>query len=118
MRYGVIASISCGRLIPSVRHVMSRIFVLNLSRAFGAMDLCLMTPPAYRSGISVRHAVGSHSVGARGKPRAVHAGRGDTNRRGGSDGRLGPRITSRATTPFGGRLIWREYRHRRGSLNL
>src|SRR6516162_3328178 len=37
MRYGLSSSISCGRLIPRVRRVMSRIWVLNLSRAFGAM---------------------------------------------------------------------------------
>src|SRR5436189_5702456 len=34
MRYGVSSSISCGRLIPRVRRVMSRTCVLNLSRAF------------------------------------------------------------------------------------
>src|SRR5215475_6534737 len=62
-------------------------------------------------------AVGSHSVGARGKPRAVHARRGDTNRRARFRGASRPAYY-RATTPFGGRLIWREYRHRRGSLNL
>src|SRR6266850_6721898 len=37
MRYGVTSSISCCRLIPRVRRVMSRTSVLNLSRAFGAM---------------------------------------------------------------------------------
>src|SRR5271169_6156469 len=37
MRYGVRSSISCARLIPRVRRVMSRICALNLSRAFGAM---------------------------------------------------------------------------------
>src|SRR5437868_2239242 len=37
MRYGVRSSISCCRLIPRVRWVLSRICVLNLSRAFGAM---------------------------------------------------------------------------------
>src|SRR6516225_8208383 len=37
MRYGLSSSISCDRLIPRVRRVMSRTFVWNLSRAFGAM---------------------------------------------------------------------------------
>src|SRR5882672_10408683 len=37
MRYGVRSSINCGRLIPRVRRVRSRICVLNLLRAFGAM---------------------------------------------------------------------------------
>src|SRR5260370_699405 len=37
MRYGVSSSISCGRLMPRVRRVISRTCVLNLSRAFGAM---------------------------------------------------------------------------------
>ena len=37
IRYGVRSSISCGRLIPRVRRVVSRICALNLSRAFGAM---------------------------------------------------------------------------------
>src|SRR5208337_2965618 len=37
MRYSVRSSISCCRLIPRVRRVMSRTCVLNLSRAFGAM---------------------------------------------------------------------------------
>src|SRR5271165_653382 len=37
MRYGVRSSINCGRLIPRVRRVRSRICILNLSRAFGAM---------------------------------------------------------------------------------
>src|SRR4029077_10579765 len=37
IRYGVRSSISCCRLIPRVRRVLSRTCVLNLSRAFGAM---------------------------------------------------------------------------------
>ncbi len=37
LRYGARSSISCGRLIPRVRRVMTRIRVLNLSRAFGAI---------------------------------------------------------------------------------
>ena len=37
MRYGVKSLINCGRLIPRVRRVLSRICALNLSRAFGAM---------------------------------------------------------------------------------
>src|ERR1700730_17415144 len=37
MRYGVRSSISCCRLIPRVRRVISRTCVLNLSSAFGAM---------------------------------------------------------------------------------
>jgi hypothetical protein len=37
MRYGFSSSISCDRLVPQVRRVISRTFILNLSRAFGAM---------------------------------------------------------------------------------
>src|SRR5260221_3530145 len=40
-RYGVRSLTSCGRLIPRVRRVMSRICALNLTRAFGAMCLSL-----------------------------------------------------------------------------
>src|SRR6266550_8102313 len=44
MRYGVRSSINCGRLIPRVRRVRSRICVLNLSRAFDAMR---RSPPSF-----------------------------------------------------------------------
>ena len=36
-RYGARSSITCGRLFPRVRRVMSRICALNLASAFGAM---------------------------------------------------------------------------------
>lgn len=41
MRYGARSAIICCTLIPRVRHVISRIPSLNLSRAFGAMRLSL-----------------------------------------------------------------------------
>ena len=54
MRYGVKSLINCGRLIPLVRRVLSRICALNLSRAFGAMRRSLpsfemLNPRNFRS---------------------------------------------------------------------
>src|ERR1700731_1319356 len=54
MRYGVRSSISCCKLIPRVRRVLSRTSVLNLSRAFGAMrrslpSLEMLNPKNLRS---------------------------------------------------------------------
>src|SRR5271157_201555 len=44
MRYGVSSSIICARLSPRVRQVCSRIRVLNVSRAFGAIR---RSPPSF-----------------------------------------------------------------------